>query len=126
MLNIFPNFVLIFLVQNFSLFIVTLCKLSSAIYHIPGNIFKHDMYIFCLYNNDWFYLKLIFVSISYKINFCMTMGKLCEIITPSLTCSFLVGKLASTRKYKNIEERTCILDKNDSFFCIIMDTVDHG
>lgn len=56
----------------------------------------------------------------------MTMGKLCEIITPSLTCSFLVRKLPSTRKYKYIEERTRPLDKNDSFLFIIMETVDHG
>lgn len=84
------------------------------------------MYIFCLYNNDWFYLKLIFVFIFYKINFCMIMGKLCEIIILSLICLFLVRKLVSIRKYKYIEEWICLLDKNDLFFCIIMEIVDYG
>lgn len=84
------------------------------------------MYIFCLYNNDWFYLKLIFVFIFYKINFCMIMGKLCEIIILSLICLFLVRKLLSIRKYKYIEEWICFLDKNDLFFFIIMEIVDYG
>lgn len=78
-----------------------LCKLSSVIYYILGNIFKYDMYIFCLYNNDWFYLKLIFVFMFFKINFYMIMRKLCEIIILNLICLFLVRKLEIIRILKS-------------------------
>lgn len=55
----------------------------------------------------------------------MIIEKLCEIIILSLICLFLVRILVKFRKYKNIEEWICFYDKNDLFFCIIMDIVDY-